>query len=530
MKPTQKVWFSLTAALAGAGLVAVTPAVAAPGPDSPDSPDSPGASSRSAVSERGPAPVTGSSADDRYIVVLEQQTTAASVRSAQAQARRDGARVTHTYGSALNGFAAKLPAKALNGLRHNPNVKFIEPDKTVRTSGTETPATWGLDRIDQRALPLDNSYSYAQSGQGVTAYIIDTGINTAHREFSGRASSGYSAISDGRGSSDCNGHGTHVAGTVGGETYGVAQDVDLVAVRVLDCQGSGSTSGVIAGVDWVTANHSSGAPAVANMSLGGGISSALDAAVANSISDGVTYALAAGNDSGQDACQGSPGRVAAGLTIGSSTSTDARSSFSNIGSCVDLFAPGSNITSAWHTSTTATNTISGTSMATPHVAGAAALHLEANPSASPANVASALIANSTTGALTNVGTNSPNRLLHTGTGGTNPDPDPEPTGCSTLPETESGSLSWGGTAYHPGSSDYYYSSGGTHVGCISGPEGADFDLYLEKWNGSSWSVVARGISATSEESVSYTGTSGYYSWRVSSYSGSGSYTFGLDRP
>ncbi len=523
---TPRLGFVLTAALAGTSLAAVTPAVAGPGPDSPT------ATSHSAVTDRGPAPLTGTSANDRYIVVLEEQSTAASVRSAQAQARRDGAQVTHTYGSALNGFAAKLPDKALDGLRHNPNVKFIEPDREVRATGTESPATWGLDRIDQRNLPLDNSYTYAQSGQGVTAYIIDTGINTDHREFSGRASAGYSAISDGRGSTDCNGHGTHVAGTVGGETYGVAQDVNLVAVRVLDCEGSGSNSGVIAGVDWVTANHSAGAPAVANMSLGGGVSSALDTAVANSIADGVTYALAAGNDSGRDACQGSPGRVAAGLTIGSSTSTDARSSFSNIGSCVDLFAPGSNITSAWHTSTTATNTISGTSMATPHVAGAAALYLEANPGASPASVSNALISNSTTGTLTDVGTNSPNRLLHTGTGGTTPDPDPtpEPTGCDTLPETESGYLSSGGTAFHPGSNDYYYSGSGTHVGCISGPAGADFDLYLEKWNGFGWSVVARGISATSEESVSYTGTSGYYSWRVRSYSGSGSYTFGLDRP
>lgn len=523
---TPRLGFVLTAALAGTSLAAVTPAAAAPGPDSP------GATSHSAVTDRGPAPVTGSSADGRYIVVLEKQATAASVRSAQAQARRDGAQVTHTYGSALTGFAAKLPAKALNGLRNNPNVKFIEPDSQVRATGTETPATWGLDRVDQRSLPLNNSYDYSQSGLGVTAYIIDTGINTAHREFSGRASSGYSAISDGRGSNDCNGHGTHVAGTVGGETYGVAQDVDLVAVRVLDCQGSGSNSGVIAGVDWVTANHSAGAPAVANMSLGGGVSSALDTAVANSIADGVTYALAAGNDSGRDACQGSPGRVATGLTIGSSTNTDARSSFSNIGSCVDLFAPGSSITSAWYTSTTATNTISGTSMATPHVAGAAALHLEANPSASPASVSTALISNSTTGALTDVGTNSPNRLLYTGAGGTSPapDPTPAPTGCSTLPEKESGTLSSGGTAFHPGSSGYYYSGAGTQVGCINGPAGADFDLYLEKWNGSSWSVVARGISATADESVSHTGTSGYYSWRVKSYSGSGSYTFGLDRP
>ena len=203
------------------------------------------------------------------------------------------------------------------------------------------------------------------------AYIIDTGIRTTHSQFGGRAISGYDAIDGALPAADCNGHGTHVAGTVGGSTYGVAKAVSLVAVRVLNCSGSGSTSGVIAGIDWVTGNHQAGQPAVANMSLGGGASSSLDTAVRNSIADGVTYALAAGNDN-TNACNSSPARTAEALTVGSTTSSDARSSFSNYGTCVDIFAPGSSITSAWHTSDTATNTISGTSMAAPHVAGAAA--------------------------------------------------------------------------------------------------------------------------------------------------------------
>ncbi|QIK75977.1 S8 family peptidase [Nocardioides piscis] len=507
------------ATLAGAAL-ALVPATAT----AADEPPAPSTSTSS--SDDGRAPVHGTSADNRYIVVFDKDAVRSQVRDARAEARSAGAKVTHTYSAALDGFAAKLPPQALRGLRNNPHVSYIEADLPVQASETQSPATWGIDRVDQRDLPLNNSFTYTTSGAGVTAYIIDTGVRLAHSEFSGRAVSGYTAINDGRGTDDCNGHGTHVAGTVGGETYGVAQDVRLVAVRVLDCAGSGSNSGVIAGVDWVTQNHSAGAPAVANMSLGGGVSSALDTAVSNSIADGVSYALAAGNDSGANACNGSPSRVAAGLTIGSSTNTDARSSFSNIGSCLDMFAPGSNITSAWITSNTSTNTISGTSMATPHVAGAAALYLQGNPSASPATVSSALISASTPNKITNPGTGSPNRLLFIGTGGTTP----TPTGCDSMPEKETGSLSSGGVAYHPGANDYYYSAAGTHVGCLSGPTSADFDLYLEKWNGSSWVTVAQGITATSQEKITYNGAAGYYSWRVESYSGSGSYTFGLDRP
>jgi aqualysin 1 len=515
--------------LAAALLAATTSAAVALAPVAATA-DQP-AKDKHTPADAGPAPVHGTSASDRYIVVFDKGSSKASVNAAKDKAKDKGAKVHHTYSNALDGFAATLSDSALSELRNNKHVSFIEADRKVTVSDTQSPATWGIDRIDQRNLPLNNSYTYQRSGAGVKAYIIDTGMRRTHAEFSGRATSGYSAINDGRGTDDCHGHGTHVAGTVGGETYGVAQDVSLVAVRVLDCTGNGTDSGVIAGIDWVTGNHTAGTPAVANMSLGGGVSSALDTAVNNSINDGVTYALAAGNDNGANACNSSPSRVAAGLTVGSTTNTDARSSFSNIGSCLDLFAPGSSITSSWIGSDSATNTISGTSMATPHVAGAAAVYLQGNPGASPATVNSAIVSSATTGKVTNPGTGSPNRLLFSDPGGT-PPPPPPPTGCSSLPETATGSLGYAGDLdYHPGPNGYYFSSiSGTHVGCLDGPSGVDFDLYLEKWNGSSWVVVAQSISSGPDEQISYSGTSGNYSWRVESYTGAGSYTFGFDRP
>jgi hypothetical protein len=325
-------------------------------------------------------------------------------------------------------------------------VDFVEEDGEVTASATQTGATWGLDRIDQRDLPLNSTYNYFATGTGVKAYIIDTGIRATHTQIAGRVISGFTAINDGNGTNDCNGHGTHVSGTVGGTTYGVAKNVTLVAVRVLDCGGSGTNSGVIAGVDWVTSNHSAGQPAVANMSLGGGASSALDTAVNNSINDGVTYAIAAGN-SNTDACTTSPARVANALTVGSTTSSDDRSSFSNFGTCLDIFAPGSSITSSWNTSDTATNTISGTSMATPHVTGVAALFLEGNPGASPATVRSAIINSSTLNHVTGAGSGSPNRLLYsllTGAPPPSPTPTPTPGGSQLLlnPGFESGNVNW----------------------------------------------------------------------------------------
>jgi len=330
-------------------------------------------------------------------------------------AARHGGTVRHFYEHALAGYSICMPEAAARALAQESDVALVEQDQVMTANVTQTGATWGIDRIDQRNLPLSGSYTYNFTGAGVHAYIIDTGIRATHQQFATRVSTqNFTSISDGNGTNDCNGHGTHVSGTVGGSTYGVAKGVTLHAVRVLDCTGSGTNAGVIAGVDWVTQNHQS--PAVANMSLGGGVSTALDTAVANSIASGVTYAIAAGN-SNANACNSSPARVPAALTVGATTMTDARSSFSNIGTCVDIFAPGSSITSSWNASDTATNTISGTSMATPHVTGVAALYLQQFPGSSPAAVAQGIVNNATTGVVGNPGTGSPNRLLFSLFGG-----------------------------------------------------------------------------------------------------------------
>lgn len=360
-----------------------------------------------------PAPALSS-----YIVTLSPSVAPAAVA---ALTRPLGGHVGFIYTHALNGFSVRLPTVAATALRLLPGVRAVEPDRVLHADSTQlNPPSYGLDRIDQRALPLSKSYASTSTGAGVTAYVIDTGITYGHRDFGGRATPGFDAITAGGGAVDCNGHGTHVSGTIGGTTYGVAKQVHLVGVRVLDCSGSGATSAVVAGIDWVTGNHQAGVPAVANMSLGGSADTALDAAVNRAINDGITFGVAAGNDGGfltdvlgsSDACNGSPSRVANALTVAATDATDARATYSNRGNCVDLWAPGSNITSDWYTSSTATNTISGTSMATPHVVGVAALLLSRGYQ-SPAAVASALIAGSTKNVVTNAGSGTPNRLLFT---------------------------------------------------------------------------------------------------------------------
>ena len=361
--------------------------------------------------------------DNSYIVVLKDGTSVTDV------ADRHGADVEHVYEHALNGFSATMSEAMAKRAAADPRVAYVEQNRVFHTTAEQTnPPSWGLDRVDQRNLPLDDSYSYDTTASNVEAYVIDTGIRITHEDFEGRARHGYDFVDNDSNADDCNGHGTHVAGTIGGSSYGVAKGVELIGVRVLDCQGSGSYDAVIAGIDWVTENASG--PAVANMSLGGGASTAVDDAVRRSIDAGVTYALAAGNDYGADACNSSPARTEEAITVGSTTNTDARSSFSNIGTCVDIFAPGSDITSAWIGSDSDSSTISGTSMATPHVAGAAALYLADNPSASPQQVRDALVDNGTSGVVGNPGSGSPNVLLYTGNGGTAPDP--EPTDCEPV--------------------------------------------------------------------------------------------------
>ncbi|NUT99503.1 MAG: S8 family peptidase [Saccharothrix sp.] len=341
-----------------------------------------------------------------FIVKLKDGSAA----SADKLAGQYGGKVDRVFSAALNGFTVSLPESAAKRLAANPAVEYVEQDQVFHLQATQTnPPSWGLDRIDQRDLPLNSSYSYTSTGSGVNVYVIDTGVRISHTTFGGRARNGYDAVDGDSVAQDGNGHGTHVAGTIAGSQYGVAKGATIYGVRVLNNSGSGTTAGVVAGIDWVTRNHVK--PAVANMSLGGGASTTLDDAVRRSVAAGVTYAIAAGN-SNANASSYSPARVTEAITVGATTNTDARASYSNYGSVLDIFAPGSSITSAWNTGDSATNTISGTSMATPHVAGAAARYLQNNRSATPAQVASYLTGQATSGKVTSPGTGSPNRLLY----------------------------------------------------------------------------------------------------------------------
>ncbi|MEO3779206.1 S8 family peptidase [Micromonospora sp. B11E3] len=360
----------------------------------------------------GPTAVPGS-----YIVVLRDGVTAGTASVAATADRltgRFGGTHGHVYDAAIRGFEARLSEPAARRLAADPAVAYVEQNHLAPlAAGVQLdPPSWGLDRIDQRFLPLDQRYAYPNTAPDVRAYVVDTGIRATHVDFQGSVGGGYDAVDGALPAADCNGHGTHLAGTVGGHLHGVAKDVRLVPVRVLDCFGSGSYAQVIAGVDWVTRNAVK--PAVALTGVGGGASTALDSAITNSINSGITWVVVAGS-SNSNACNFSPARVPAALTVAGTGPTDARMGSGNYGSCLDLFAPGQGITSTWNTSDTATNTISGTSMAAAHVAGCVAMVLSAHPTWTPSQVVAHLLANATTGVVGNPGTGSPNRLLYCGT-------------------------------------------------------------------------------------------------------------------
>ncbi|MEI1753741.1 S8 family peptidase [Acinetobacter baumannii] len=349
---------------------------------------------------------------NQYIVILNKDA-GPSKDFAQNIAKQHAGKVLQSYDTVLKGFAIYLPDTAgtafIEAMKKNPHVLSVESDTIVNIDATtQSNPDWGLDRIDQKALPLNSTYSYLQTGSGTTAYIVDTGILSSHQEFSGRVLSGYTAISDGNGTTDCNGHGTHVAGTVGGTTYGVAKNVNLVPIRILGCDGSGASSNVIAGLDWILKNGKK--PAVVNMSLGGATSSSLDSAVENLFNNGYVMVVAAGN-SNTDACSSSPARVSKAITVAATDNTDTRASYSNYGSCVDIFAPGSQINSSWIGSNTATKILNGTSMATPHVAGVVAEMLQSTPTASPQTISTNLLNQASSNVVKNP-SGSPNRLLY----------------------------------------------------------------------------------------------------------------------
>ena len=369
------------------------------------------------------------SPNGRYLV---QYSADADVTAEARSLRAAGVMVRSAVGGSFKAAVVKASRAEARTLLRDPSVLTVEPDVRIKASDIQVSPPWGLDRVDQRTLPLNNSYTAPASGQGVTVYVMDTGVLAAHTEFGGRVAGGWSAIDDGLGASDCNGHGTHVAGTVAGSVYGVAKKATIVPVRVLGCDGSGWGSDLIEGLNWIVGHHRSGTPAVLNMSLGGdSTSSAMDSAVQSVMADGVTAVVAAGNNA-VDACGSSPARVSAALTVAASDSSDYQASFSNFGPCVDLYAPGVSIRSAWFTSLTSFATAHGTSMATPHVAGAAAVLLAQQPNLTPAQVAARLNADATVNVIRGASTGTPNRLLHLSPW-TATEPAPEPSDSQPAP-------------------------------------------------------------------------------------------------
>jgi len=460
---------------------------------------------------------------DRYIVVLEDEGGTGQGRSASSMAdelTREFPGALHgVFSSALRGYAVEMSAETAERLSLDPRVKYVEEDGLVTSSTIQYTAPWGLDRVDQHPIPMDTTYNYSRTGNGVHVYVIDSGILISHPEFQGRAVDSLDLIHDNQPLEQCNGHGTSVAGLVGSATYGVAKSATLHSIRVLGCDGYGTVSDVLRGIDWVTSHAVS--PAVANMSLGGGYSRTLNDAVESSIASGITYVVAAGNET-DDACRHSPASASAAITVGATTRLDERLYNTNFGPCVDVFAPGLGVETTGVQSVYPVVFVSGTSFSSPHVAGAAALYLEAHPNASPAEVQSAIVANATPDVLSNVGTGSPNLLLFSvfaeGGGGS----------CAGV--SYSGTLAGAGSADFQSSSLGFAGRNGRYSGNLRIPDGASFALALEKKQKTRWSTVAASSGGSTEQTVVYNGRSGTYRWTITSLSGSGTYSLCGENP
>jgi len=461
--------------------------------------------------------------ENRYIVVLKDQLPDHAALKDVEFASNEladlyGGKIDKQFNHVLMGYSVEMTAQEAEILSRDDRVKYVEEDAEISASDTQTGATWALDRIDQRGASLDGNYNFTNTGSGVNVYVIDSGIRATHTEFAGRVVLAYDAVRDGQNGNDCYGHGTHVAGIIGSSSFGVAKNARLHAVRVLNCTGGGSSSNLIAAVDWITANRVT--PAVANISITmNGISSTLDNAITKSIAAGVTYSVAAANKS-DDACSYSPARTPNAITVGATDSLDQRAGYSNFGSCVDIFAPGSSVKSTWSTSDTATATLNGTSMASPHAAGVAALYLETNPTATPGEVAAEMLRAATPGIVGNPGTNSPNLLLFSTLNSSI-----VPKSCAGI--TFTGFLEGAGILnernYHSGINGFSGQSG-LYIGAVISATVNGLSLKLERKKGSRWITVADSRGGTNNESISYKGDSGIYRWRVSSTGGSGSYS------